>query len=106
MSSRSGDAPGNSSVMQIVSEEELKQSVDVFAPAGGVMAEVHIDELERALVLLKMSANEQKQRLEEDLPSPVADAVRDSLRNIYDKIYWLTAVREAMNVTEPYGFIH
>ena len=70
------------------------------------MAEVHIDELERALVLLKMSANEQKQRLEEDLPSPVADAVRDSLRNIYDKIYWLTAVRDAMNVTQPYGFIN
>ena len=70
------------------------------------MAEVHIDELERAIDILKMRADEQKQRLEEDLPSPVANAVRDSLRNIYDKIYRMSAVRDAMNLTEPYGFKH
>jgi hypothetical protein len=71
------------------------------------MAEVHIDELERAIVLLKMRANDQKQRLkEEDLPDAVAAAVRDSLRNIYDNIYRMSAVRDAMNVREPYGCIH
>jgi hypothetical protein len=70
------------------------------------MAEVHIDELERAIIVLKMRANEQRRQLTEDLPSPVAAAVRDSLRSIYDNIYRMSAVRDAMNATEPYGFKH
>jgi hypothetical protein len=70
------------------------------------MAEVDIDDLERAIVVLKMRANEKKQQLKENLPSPVADAVRDSLRNIYDNIHRMSAVRDAMNVTEPFGLKH
>ena len=71
------------------------------------MTEVDLDELERAIVLLKVSANEQMQRLQgEDLPSPVADAVREALKNICDKIYRMSAVRDAINVTQPYGFLH
>jgi chromosomal replication initiation ATPase DnaA len=70
------------------------------------MAEIHIDELERAIVILKVRANEQKQRLQEDLPTPVAAALRDSLRSMYDNIYRMSAVRDAMNVREPFGFTH
>ena len=70
------------------------------------MSEVSIDELERAINVLKVRASEQQLLLEEASASPVADAVRDSLRNLFDKIYRMSAVRDAMNVTGPCGFLH
>ena len=70
------------------------------------MSEVSIDELERAINVLKVRASEQQLLLEEASASPVADAVRDSLRILFDKIYRMSAVRDAMNVTEPRGFLH
>jgi hypothetical protein len=70
------------------------------------MSEVSIDELARAINVLKVRASEQQLLLEEASASPAADAVRDSLRTLFDKIYRMSAVRDAMNVTEPYGFLH
>jgi hypothetical protein len=70
------------------------------------MNEVSIDELERAINVLKVRASEQQLLLQEASARPVADAVRDSLRIFFDKIYRMSVVREAMNVTTPCGFLH
>jgi hypothetical protein len=70
------------------------------------MSEVSIDELERAMTVLKMRASEQQLLLKEAGATPAADAVRESLQTLLDKIYRMSAVRDAMCVVEPCGYLH
>jgi len=68
------------------------------------MSEVSVDELERAITVLKTSANEQQMLLEEAGATPAADAVRGALQTLVDKICRLTAVRDAMCMAGPKGY--
>jgi hypothetical protein len=70
------------------------------------MAEVRVDELEQAICLLKTQVVEQTHMLQTTTDSAPADALRNSLRLLCDKIYRMAAVRDAMKATRPYGLIH
>ena len=70
------------------------------------MTEVRVDELEQAISLLKTQVVEQTHMLQTTPDSAPADALRNSLRLLVDKIYRMAAVRDAMKVTRPCGFIH
>ena len=65
------------------------------------MSEVTIDELERAITVLKTSVSEQQLLLKEAGATPAADALRGSLQALLDKIYRMSAVRDAMSLAKP-----
>jgi hypothetical protein len=65
------------------------------------MSEVTIDELERAITVLKTSVSEQQLLLKEAGATPAADALRNSLQALLDKIYRMSAARDAMSLAKP-----
>ena len=70
------------------------------------MRNISIDELDRAIFILRLRVSEQKKIIAETDAGPFASAARLKLENLSDNVRRMIAFRDTLLLDEPCGLVH
>src|SRR5215211_6770961 len=80
--------------------------VFAWVPRGDPMRNISIDELDRAIFILRLRVSEQKKIIAETDAGPFASAARLRLENLCDNVRRMIAFRDTLLLDEPRGLVH